>query len=43
MEESLVGHIPIKEKVAELLKKVLYGHNMRYMVTKIIYDIHDDH
>ena len=29
MNESLVGHIPSKENVADLLTKVLYGHKRR--------------
>ena len=41
--ESLVGHTSIKENVADLLTKVLYGHKRRYLVSNILYDICDDH
>ena len=39
MGESLVGHIPSKENIADLLTKVLHGHKRRYLVsnTFIIY------
>ena len=30
MSESLVGHIPSKENVADFLMKVLYGHQRRF-------------
>ena len=43
MGESLVGQIPSKENIADLLTKVLYGHKRRYLVSNILYDIHDDH
>ena len=43
MGESLVGHVPSKENVADLLIKVLYGHKRRYLVSNILYDIYDDH
>ena len=42
MGESL-GHIPSKENIADLLTKVLYGQKRRYLVSNILYDIHDDH
>ena len=38
--ESLVE--PSKENVADLMTKVLFGHNRRYLVSNILYDIHDD-
>ena len=43
MGESLVGHIPSKKNVADLMTKVLYGHKRRYLVSNILHDIHDDH
>ena len=43
MGESLVGHIPSKENVADLMTKVLYGQKRKYLVSTILYDIHDDH
>ena len=43
MGESLVGHIPSKENIADLLTKVLYGHKRRYLVSNILYDINEDH
>ena len=43
MGESLVGYIPSKENVADLLTKVLYGEKRRYLVSNILYDIHNDH
>ena len=43
MGESLVGHIPSKENVADLIMKILYGHKRRYFVSNILYDAHDDH
>ena len=43
MGESVVGNKPSKEKIADLLTKVLYEHNKRYLVSNIFYDIHDDH
>ena len=43
MGEFLVGHIPSKENVADLLMKVLYGEKRRYLVSNILYDIHDIH
>ena len=37
MGESLVGHIPSKENVADLMK-VLNGQKRRYLVSNFIYD-----
>ena len=37
MGESLVGHIPRKENVAKLIKKVLYGQKRKYLVSNICY------
>ena len=42
MVESLVGHIPSKENVADLMTKVINGQKRRYLVGNIFYDIHDD-
>ena len=42
MGEFIVGHIPSKENVVDLLTKVLHGHKRRYLVSNICYDIHDD-
>ena len=42
MSESLVEHVPSKKNVTDLMTKVLYGHERRYLVS-IHYDIHDDH
>ena len=43
MGVSLVGHTPSKVNVIDLMKKVLYGHKRRYLVSNILYDIHVDH
>ena len=43
MGESLVGHIPSKENVTDLLTKVTYGHKRRYLVSNVFHDIHDNH
>ena len=43
MGESLVEHILSKDNVADLLTKVLYGHKRRYLVSNILYDVHDDY
>ena len=43
MGESLVGHIPSKENVTELITKVLDGQKRRDLVSNILYDVHDDH
>ena len=41
--EFLVGHISRKENVADSMKKVLFGQKRKYLVSKILYDIHDVH
>ena len=43
MEESLVGQIPSKGNVADLMTKVLDGQKRKYLVRKFFYDIHDCH
>ena len=43
MGESLVGHIPSKDNITDLLTKVLYGQNRKYWVSNILYDRHDDY
>ena len=43
MGESLVGHIPSKENIADLLTKVLHGHKRRYLVRNILYVKKGDH
>ena len=43
MGESLVGHIPSKENVADLMTKFLDGKKRKYLVSDFLYDIHDDH
>ena len=43
MGESQVGHIPSKKNVADLLTKVQYGHKRRYLVSNVLYDVHNDH
>ena len=43
IKESLVGHIPSAENVADLMTKVLYGCKRRYLVSNILYDIHENH
>ena len=43
MGESLVAHMPRKETIADLLTKVLYREKRRYLVSNILYDIHDNH
>ena len=42
MGDSIVGHSPSKDSVTDLMTKILYGHKRRYMVSIILYDIHDD-
>ena len=42
MGESLDGHIPRKENVADLRTKALYGHKRKYLVSNILYNINDD-
>ena len=41
--ESLVGHIPNKENVADLMTKVLSGKKRRFFVSNILYDKNDNH
>ena len=43
MGESLVGHIPGKEKIADLLVKVLYGQKRKFLINSILYDICNSH
>ena len=43
MGESLVGHIPSKVNIADLLTKVLHGRKKRYSVSSILYGIHQDY
>ena len=42
VDDSLVGHIPSKENVADLMTKVLYWQKKGYLVNNILHDIHDD-
>ena len=35
MGEFIVGHIPSKENVADLMTKVLYGQKRKYMVSMV--------
>ena len=42
MGESLVGHIPCIENVADLMTKVLHGQKRISLIINIFYDIHDD-
>ena len=41
--ESLVGHIPSKENVTDLMMNVLYGQSRRYFVSNILHCIHYNH
>ena len=43
MGESLVKHIPSKKNVVDLMTKVLCGQKWRYLISNILYDIHDNH
>ena len=43
MGESLVGHIPSKENIVELMTKVPYGQKRKYYVSNILYDFYDNH
>ena len=43
MVESMVGHTPSSENVADLMTKLLYGQGRKYLVINILYDINDDH
>ena len=38
-----VGHITSKESIADLMMKVIYGQRRQYLVSNILYDIHDDY
>ena len=43
MGESLVGHLPSKDSVTDLMTKVKYGDKRRYLVSNNLYDIRDNH
>ena len=43
MGESLVGHLPSKDNIADIMTKVLYGQKRKYLVSNILYDICDGH
>ena len=43
MGESLDGHVSSKENDAGLMTKVLHGQKRNYLVSNILYDIHDNH
>ena len=43
MGKFLVAHLPSSENVAKLMTKVIYGQRQKYLLTNILYDIHDDH
>ena len=43
MGESLVGYIPSREDVADLMTNIFYGQKRKYLVGNILYDTHDDH
>ena len=43
MGESLVGHIPSEENVLDLMTYIPYGQKRKYLVSNILYDIHDNH
>eukprot|EP00970_Alexandrium_tamarense_P011261 scaffold2439_cov163-Alexandrium_tamarense.AAC.1 len=43
MGESLVSHIPTDKNPADLMTKTLVGVKRRYLVSKLLYDIYDDH
>ena len=41
--ESLVGHIPSKDNVTDLMTKVFYEQRRNHFISNIVYDIHDNH
>ena len=43
MGESLVSHILTDKNPADLMTKTLIGVKRRYLVSKLLYDIYDDH
>ena len=43
MGESLVGHIPSKQNVTDLMTKFCYGKTRKYLISNILYDIYDNH
>ena len=43
MSESLVGHIPSKENVKDLMTKILYGQKRKCYVSNIFCYVHDNH
>ena len=42
MGESLTGHVPTNQNVADLATKVLFGKKRRGMVNKLLYNVYDD-
>jgi hypothetical protein len=43
MGESLVSHISTDKNPADLMTKTLVGVKRRFLVSKLLYDIYDDH
>ena len=43
MDKSLLGHIPSRENVANLMTKVLYWWRQNYLVSNILYDIDNEY
>jgi hypothetical protein len=41
--ESLLTHIPTVDNLADLMTKVTFGAKRRRLVSKILYDIFDEH
>ena len=42
MGKSLVGQIPSKENIIDLMFNVVYGERRNYLVSNVLYDIHDE-
>jgi hypothetical protein len=43
MGESLRGHIGMNKNIGGLATKVLYSQKQQYMVSQLLYDIHDEY
>ena len=42
MDKSLVGHIQGSENILDVTKNILYGQRRKYLVSNMLYDIHDE-
>jgi hypothetical protein len=39
MSEALVAHVPTKKNLADLFAKVLHGQTLRFLVSKMLWDV----